>query len=226
MLWFASAWRLVIVRDERPVNALFGAGLSFRRGRAILISIVIAAIGVLISASSLQTAVLNGYPGDSLFTLDPAEIAGVVLISLTLITSFFWLLSLILLPLARAVAARPVTRVAAAIVSLAGALLVFGMSHTVSPQIYYTFYRWIIPGLPDQWVIKTWLDTERLIGAAALAPGGTLSAHLTGVTIWCVAVFVVWIFMMRWRDGAWQASPLVAGMISSAMLFLIRLAVS
>jgi len=119
-----------------------------------------------------------------------------------------------------------VTRAATAIVSLAGAFLVFGMSHTVSPQIYYTFYRWIIPGLPDQWVIKTWFDTERFIGAATLAPDGSLSAHLTGIAIWCLAVFVAWIFMMRWQDGAWQASPLVAGIVSAAMLFVMRLAVS
>lgn len=214
----------MIVDIERPTSApaLFGTSLCFRRVRAVLLLMVIAATGVLISAPSLQTAVSKGYPDDSLFTLEPAEIAGVVLISLTLITLFFWLLSLILVPLARAVAAKPATRAGTAIVSLAGSLLLFGVSHTVSPQIYYTFYRWIIAGLPDQWVIKTWLDMERLAGAATLAPDGSLSAHLTGVTIWCVTIFVAWIFMMRWQDGAWQASPITVGIISSTMLLMIR----
>lgn len=223
--WFAIAWRVTVVPDRHSVieRTALGVGLSLQRLRAVPVFLVIAATGVLLSAPSLQTAILAGYPGDSLFTLEPAEIAGVVLISLTLITLFFWLLSLVLVPLARAVAAKPLMRAGTATASLAGSLLLFGVSHTVSPQIYYTFYRWIIPGLPDQWVIRTWLDLERLAGAASLAPDGSLSSHLTGVTIWCVALFVAWIFMMRWQDDAWQASPLIAGIFSSGMLLMIRL---
>lgn len=222
--WFAAAWRLAIVAQAHSANgpAFFGANLSLRRPGAVLGLMAVAATGVVLSAPSLRTAILNGYPGDSLFTLEPAEIAGVIAISLTLITLFFWLLSLVLTPLANAVAGNPPARAGAAIAGLAGSLLLFGVSHTVSPQIYYTFYRWIIPGLPDQWVIKTWLDFERLAGAAALAPDGSLSAHLTGVTIWCVAIFVVWIFAMRWKEGEWQASPIVIGVGSATMLALTR----
>lgn len=224
IFWFALAWNWMIASEKCPANApaFFGAGLSPRRGRAVLALLAIALVGVLISAPTLQTAILSGYPGDSLFTLEPAEIAGVILISLTLIILFFWLLSVALLPIARTVATKPAVRPGAAVACLAGSLLLFGVSHTVSPQIYYTFYRWIIPGLPDQWVIRTWLDVERLAGAAALAPEGSLSAHLTGVTIWCVTLFVVWIFMMRWKNDGWQVSPIAFGAVSSAMLVLIR----
>lgn len=224
-LWFAGAWHFLISKWGPRGSGfdLFGPTISLRRLRTVLLVTLIGFGGTVVAAPSFWFALMNGYPGDSLFTLEPLEIVGVVAIALSLIFLFLWLLSAPLVWIAKSVAVAPLTRTATGIAALVGAGLVFGISFTVSPQIFYAFYRQIIPGLPDQWVIKTWLDWDRLSGAAALQVDGSLSAHLTGLAFWTVLILVCSVFAVRWKDSQWQASPIQVGgaAVCAAVLFQV-----
>ena len=216
-LWFAGAWHVLVSRQGAlgTGSDLFGRSVSLRRLRAVLLVALIGFGGTMIAGPSFWFALMNGYPGDSLFTLEPLEIVGVVAIALSLIFLFLWLLSVPLVWIAKSVAVAPLTRVATGCAALVGAGLIFGISFTVSPQIFYAFYRQIIPGLPDQWVIKTWLDWDRLSAAAALAADGSLSAHLTGLAFWTVLILVCSVFAVRWKESQWQALPIQVGGVAA-----------
>ena len=214
-LWFAAVWRFFVHHTDGP--GLLGTSFSLHRLQAVLVFVVVAFTGILLGTPQLWLAIGNGFSGDSLFTLKPVEIVGVLAISLVLIVLFFWLLMLGLAPMAKAVAGRSFRRAGVAILSVIGSLLIFGIAHTLSPQIYYAYYRKIIPGLPDQWVIKTWLDWPRLAEAAAFHGNGSLSSHLTGLVFWSIVIFVLWVFSVRWREEQWQASPIQVGLTTAAL---------
>lgn len=224
-LWFAGAWQ--VLASMQGANGtgfdLFGRTVSLRRLRTVLLIALIGFGGTVVAAPSFWFALMNGYPGDSLFTLEPLEIVGVVAIALFLIFLFLCLLSAPLVRIAKSVAAAPLARAETWCTALVGAGLIFGISFTVSPQIFYAFYRQIIPGLPDQWVIKTWLDWDRLTGAAALAVDGSLSAHLTGLAFWTVLILVCSIFAVRWKESQWQASPFQVGCVAAGAALLLQI---
>ena len=93
------------------------------------------------------------YDGDSFFTLSMAGRVGLLLLSAALSVLFIVLSHRV----ARGwpVAVRPIL-----------ALLLFWLFVWLSPQVYYLYYRFLIPDLPLQWVLKTPpgpLDIVRLL---------------------------------------------------------------
>lgn len=80
---------------------------------------------------------------------------------------------------------------------IAGALGMFWAFVWASPQIYYMYYRTIIPDLPLQWVI--WPPPNILDPAAMLAFQGpqNLSAHSQGLLGWSLILIAV--FLGKWR---------------------------
>ena len=69
-------------------------------------------------------------------------------------------------------------------VRIIGALVLFWLFVWMSPQIYYTYYRTIIPDLPLQWVI--WPPDSPLVAIRYLLFTGpqNLSAHSQGLLGW------------------------------------------
>ena len=69
-------------------------------------------------------------------------------------------------------------------VRIIGALVLFWLFVWMSPQIYYTYYRTIIPDLPLQWVI--WPPDSPLVAIRYLFFTGpqNLSAHSQGLLGW------------------------------------------
>ena len=109
------------------------------------------------------------YAGDSLFTLTPPQITGVLLLGAALWT--------VCLAAVRAVGPRGL-RIGAALV-LAWAF------EWLSPQAFYSYYRLILDGLPAQWVVG-WpppgpAHMARLMGFSLEA---SLSAHGRALVAW------------------------------------------
>ena len=115
------------------------------------------------------------YQSDSFFTLSiPGQIG---LACLTLVLSVAAMLLVLKLTWHRAWWWR---------VLIAGGLFLGFL--WLSPQIYYTYYRAIIPGLPLQVVISTWPDPIEALRLLMFSDGSNLSAHGRGVLGWAMLI--------------------------------------
>lgn len=159
-----------------------------RGSHHILLLIPAAHFAVVLAAPPLWQAALAGYQGDSFWTLHPSGRAGVVAIALVGVVSTFTIIAIKSRALRRF--GWPTT-VALSVDVLAG-LLIFGFVYSVGPQVFYTFYRIIIPDLPAQWVIDTAFDTTRVLKVARVNADGSMSDHLAGVTLWAILPFTFW----------------------------------
>ncbi len=201
----------------------FGPLVSGRRLFATLSVLMIGIGGAVLASPSIWRQAFVFYEGDSLFTLDPIEIAGVLAISTVLILAFFWLSTALLVPVFSRLGGSPAGRVILAPPALALVWLLFALAHTASPQIYYTYYRAILEGLPARWVIKGWIDIEAVMMAALLPTDGSLSVHLTGLVFWSMPVLVLTLAASRWRPHFWQPSGFQVGVASAGLVLILSL---
>ena len=113
------------------------------------------------------------YQNDSFFDLSLWERVGLVGISATLAV-------LTLLAAWRLLRNRP------AWLRVLGALTLFWAFVWASPQIYYTYYRMIIPDLPLQWVIWPPAHPAEALKMLFFSGPQNLSAHSQGVLGWAL----------------------------------------
>jgi len=64
------------------------------------------------------------------------------------------------------------------------ALLLCSVALLVVPQLYYLYYRSILPGLPAQWVPPGNLSGNTLWRYLLLPAGDNTTHHAKGVTVW------------------------------------------
>ena len=113
------------------------------------------------------------YRQDSFFDLSPLGQVGLACLSLTLFTLTIVLAHVLL-------RGRPVW------LRVLGALVVFYGFVWFAPQVYYMYYRVLIPDLPLQWVIKTPFNPLRLVELLTFQWRANLAAHSQGILGWCV----------------------------------------
>lgn len=141
---------------------------------------------VFLGAPEVWHTIGAGYPHDSFWTLAWGGRIAVVAVSTLGFAGIFVILSwktqyFQQLP----------TALALPLDILAG-VLIYGAVYTISPQVFYTLYQQIFPGLPNQIVVTTLFDTAQLVKIAQLAQGGSLSDHLAGVGLWAILPFTLW----------------------------------
>ena len=184
-LWLATFW--LISRDRLDSRALLAA--------AVFASILTIAI----AATELHGAILTGYPTDSFWTLEAGGRLGVIAISTVGLGCMFaglaWKTKQVLRIKAQASAT------AWMLFDTAIGCLIFGVIHTVSPQVFYSFYRLIFSNLPKQWVIDTIFDAERLQIIATLPASGSMADHLAGMILWSIIPFTGWLHLRHWWRG-------------------------
>lgn len=121
------------------------------------------------------------YSQDSFFDLTPWGQVGLVCISAAMFAVVFF-------------STRALLRKRPIWTKIGGALILFWLFVWVSPQIYYMYYRMIIPDLPLQWVI--WPPEDPLTALRYLVFQGprNLSAHSQGLLGWSLiaAPFLKW----------------------------------
>lgn len=111
------------------------------------------------------------YAEDSFFDLSPWGRVGLLCISATLFLIWFF-------GTRRMLAGRPVW------LTVPGALALFWVFVWVSPQIYYMYYRTIIPDLPLQWVIWPPPGPWEALRLMIFQGPQNLSAHSQGLLGW------------------------------------------
>ena len=115
------------------------------------------------------------YQKDSFFDLTSWGQVGLACISLTLFILMVFLAHRLLGP-------RPVW------VRVLGALVLFYVFVWVSPQVYYMYYRMVIPDLPLQWVIWPPPEPTKALKMLVFQWRDNLSAHGQGVLGWGMLV--------------------------------------
>ncbi len=117
------------------------------------------------------------YSEDSFFTLTELGQAGLIGLSALLscgMAALVWLLVRGQAPWAR----------------VASGFALFWLFVWLSPQIYYAYYRLIIDGLPQQWVIG-WPQFGEALRYLAFAGPASLSAHGQGVLGWSLLLLAL-----------------------------------
>lgn len=111
------------------------------------------------------------YARDSFFDLSLAGQCGLVALSLLLSIAFL-------------LVARLLLRTGAIWVRLLGALSLYWLFVWLSPQVYYEYYRLLIPSLPAQWVIWPPRTPAEVLALLALQGPHSLSAHGQALLGW------------------------------------------
>ncbi len=168
------------------------------------------ALGVLPAAPGLLPGVLEGYPGDSLFTLDPGARAGLVAITLGLALLGVWA-AYLLARLMSGRTLRPALRTLGLAANLGVTLGAYTACYLLSPQLFYAYYRTIIPGLPEQWVLRGGAQLDRLASAISLQAGDSIAAHTAGGLFWLLAGFTISIHAVAWPPRRTRAEISPAG---------------
>ena len=185
LLWLAAFW--LMTRDRPDGRGLLG------------ISIIASIVAVVIAADNLHSAILSTYPTDSFWTLATSGRLGVIAISTIGLGAMFaglaWKTRRVLQ------IKTQVSATAWMLFDMAAGCLIFGIIHTISPQVFYSFYRLIFDGLPNQWVIDTLFDRARMQAIAALPANANMADHLAGVILWAVVPFTGWLHLRHWWRG-------------------------
>ena len=88
----------------------------------------------------------------------------------------------------------------------------------LSPQIYYSYYRLVLPGLPPQWVLSGWAAIETLLRQVRLSPDANLADQLVGLTFWSLLVMTCWVFVFAHPQVQRRVSARAAG-VGAAILY-------
>lgn len=165
-----------------------GAGIGDAGGKLNdLRAGVLACFLILVAQPGVWMRGAQRYAGDDFWTLEGVRGFGLALIAASLCLGLLWL---------GARASRWIRdwRLGEAPRSAADiSLKVIGISglYVLSPQLFYAYYRQIIPGLPSQWVIQ-WPDPAHVMRGLTFAADARLAEHVAGALFWGLILQALW----------------------------------
>ncbi len=174
LFWLAVIWWLTMDRRANFSTTTYVALASM--------------FAVVLNSPGIWFGLGRGYPGDSFFTLSGFGQAGVLLISAAGLAAIYALSAAKSRRLLRDQPTRAVLVLLDCIVSV----VLFGLIYALSPQIFYAFYQQVIPGLPDQTVLRLPLAIDQMRAAFALDPRGSMASHLAGIGWLGIVPFTLW----------------------------------
>jgi len=144
-----------------------------------------------IVAPAIWIGVQSGYSNDSYWTLSTAGQVGVLTITicglLVLSALNAWKTNKILSR------SKHRARLLVWLLDCALSVGVFILAYIVSPQVFYAFYQQVIPDLPNQWVIESAANWERITSIMIPRTGGTLADHAAGVAVGGTIMFTAYL---------------------------------
>ncbi|MEM7546138.1 MAG: hypothetical protein AAF367_11430 [Pseudomonadota bacterium] len=146
---------------------------------------------VALAQPGIWSRLIAGYEGDDFFTLGMAQRIGLAVIALALLAALF----VVAAALSRLTVRRARLGLGLGLgVDISIRSVFYGALITLAPQVFYTYYRLIIPGLPSQWVIR-WPDGDGLLTGLTFAADGRLAEHLVTAGFWGLIVAAIWLHM-------------------------------
>ena len=147
---------------------------------------------MVITHPGLWVAFANGYSNDYLFNLTTGQIFGLVVITTSLLLLLFLLCTVSSYLLSqRLITVLPHWLVVLSCIVLA--LLLCAVALVLVPQLHYQYYRWIIPGLPAQWVPFGELSPPKLEQYIFLPADGNTTDHAKGGAVWICVCASAWV---------------------------------
>ena len=197
LIWMLLFWRFTRYPSQSWGKYLFGILACF--------------IAVFLSSPELWQSISGGYREDGFFDLNTTGRVGVIAISTFCIAAFYLLLAAktrwILTLTSPSLASRIFSLVVDCIISLA----LFGFLFSLTPQFYYTLYQFVIPELPNQIVIKSVFDFEKLRSIARLAVDDNLSHQLSGIALLAIIPYISWLYGMH---RTWHKESIVLTIVA------------
>jgi len=129
---------------------------------------------------------------DSFFTLDNWQRQGLLIVSTSLIAIFFFLSAIKtkwFLGHDGRIARRGRSVCFLDLVATCG---LFALLYPLAAQVYYAYYQAIIPGLPNQWVVKSGIDSSTASAFSLAGSNLSLNRFLATMTIWTAVSAVIW----------------------------------
>ncbi|MEM7268270.1 MAG: hypothetical protein AAF401_03345 [Pseudomonadota bacterium] len=145
------------------------------------------------------------YDGDEIWHLGVLGALGLMVLSLTMMGVFFAGSTRVGRMMSR-LPLSPLPHAAAAYLALVACL-------SIAPQIYYSYYLLLIPGLPLQWVIA-WPDAADLIRAIRFEQDGRLADHFIAAALWSAPLHAV-LLSRHQRRRVWFAIGLGLSLLLS-----------
>lgn len=143
---------------------------------------------------------------DSLFTLGTAEILGLAALSTFLIAGS----CLLIFRISCAWAATPASHFPRAVALVANTILsatTASLAWVASAQVFYEYYRLIIPGLPVQWVIKPGDRLGDLWSTLQFLDGASASANAAAAFFWLAVGMTLSAHAIAWRNFTRRSQP-------------------
>ncbi len=148
----------------------------------------------------LWSALANGYPGDSLFTLSVRQRVGLILITSTLALLLF-IACVVMIYTVCQYFNKHVARWVTILCCTFLALLFCAIAIALVPQLHYLYYRMIIPGLPAQIVPIGDLSLSKLWQYLVLPADANTSIHAKGVAVWVCVLASVLVALKESKSG-------------------------
>lgn len=183
LIWMLLFWRVTRYPSQSLGKLLLGVAASF--------------IAVFLSSPELWQSLYNANRPDGFYDLNTIGRSGVILISMTSIIVFFVLLIYKTRWILRHTKANLTARIFALIADCLISLALFGFLFSLTPQLYYTLYQFVFTDLPNQIVIKSFFNWEKLITIAQLKADDTFSSQLAGSTLLAIIPFITWLHGMH-----------------------------
>ena len=161
----------------------------------------------------------HSFSADSLFTLSPWQIAGLMILSTVMALITLW----ISIAKSRWLYARFArsTHIASSGYSLVVidsilAVLLCLIAFAFAPQIHYLYYQQLFTALPNQWLIGTGLSINQIVRFITLPPGSSIAQYANGLVLWlCVissALYPLISVKWRWASIVFLVVSVIAGL--------------
>ncbi|MEM7169097.1 MAG: hypothetical protein AAF530_02955 [Pseudomonadota bacterium] len=215
---FWTGWKRIDQR--RPVSA--GTLFSMQRlrwvglaGSGLLVLVTLAQPALWLSAAGP-----NGLSGDSFFTLTTLQSAGLAALTTVLLFALFWLSASKSFFLHRLLPRGAAWRGLATLFDLCLTTALWLGATILAPQIYYGYYRMILSGLPNQWVIKTDLLGQSPLSLSTPGFGASLADLAVAASFWGLCLIT---FLVAWqtRVKAYQIGPSLFGFVAGVACALL-----
>ena len=94
----------------------------------------------------------------------------------------------------------------------------FAALYLLSPQVFYAYYRLIIPGLPNQWVIR-WPEADHILRGLLFEANGRLAEHVAGALFWGLILQAIWLQTATGRTRGAAAVAVVSAIGAARLVF-------
>lgn len=166
------------------VNENKASGVQLRAWQLFsLVTFVSIALNIILH-TNFRTALVNRYPGDSIYTLSTTAGLGLAAISTTLLVlilllSWFCTTKWIIASQGKSLS----TKSTYFVLDLWTTGAVYLLMLVLAPQVFYIYYLWVFAGLPVQWVISpmTW---DTFVTVVTVPSGGSMAEHSAGIALW------------------------------------------